>query len=237
MRTRTCVVTIVAITLAAVLGFVTSGPASAAEACRNGYVALTFDDGPSTTTASILDALRSAGGARATFFNVGAHELELQDLVVAEATAGQWVGDHTYSHPFLDQMSSEAAYNEILGTQQIHQQLTGATETLFRPPFGRTNAAIRAQAKSLGMTEALWTIDTHDYDGRSTAQIVAAAGGARNGDIVLMHDAGYQTTVAAVPAIVDGLASRGLCAGKVVPTRYPVTAWPGTTFYARAAHW
>jgi peptidoglycan/xylan/chitin deacetylase (PgdA/CDA1 family) len=87
------------------------------------------------------------------------------------------------------------------------------------------------------MTETLWTVDTRDYAGASTTDIVATALTARNGDIVLMHDAGYATTVAAIPAIISGLADRGLCAGRVVPTSRPVTAWPGMTFYATAAHW
>lgn len=205
--------------------------------CSRGYVALTFDDGPSTTTAPILSALRHSGGVRATFFNVGAHEQEQPELVSAEQAAGHWAGDHTYSHPFLDELPAADAYDEILGTQQIHQQITGVRERLFRPPYGRTSEAIRAAAKSMGMTEVLWTVDTRDYAGASTEEIVEAALTARGGDIILMHDAGYGTTVSALPRIIDGLAVRGLCAGRIVGTTRPVEAWPGTVFYAKAARW
>lgn len=206
-------------------------------ACRAGYVALTFDDGPSSTTLALLQALADNGSTRATFFNVGAQEQLHPDLVRAEQAAGEWPGDHTYSHPFLDELTPDAAAGEILGTQQIHEQLTGTVETLFRPPFGRTNATIRGIAQSLGMTEVLWTVDTRDYAGASSDEIVASALTARPGGIVLMHDAGYATTVAAVPRIIDGLAARGLCAGRVVPTARTITAWPGTTFHAVAARW
>lgn len=213
------------------------GNPSAPPKCAHGYVALTFDDGPSASTSAILDALSANGQVRATFFNVGAQEQLHPDLVLAERDAGQWAGDHTYSHPFLDELPSYAVADEILGTQQIHDQLTGIRESLFRPPFGRTTAAIRATALSMGMTEVLWTVDTRDYAGATTPEIVATALTAHDKDIVLMHDAGYATTVAAIPGIIQGLAQRGLCAGKIVPTSSPVTAWPGTEFYAKAAHW
>ena len=61
--------------LGAAAGLAAASPASAAHPhphqhrCRNGYVGLTFDDGPTPgTTTALLDAL-VAGGARATFFN------------------------------------------------------------------------------------------------------------------------------------------------------------------------
>jgi peptidoglycan/xylan/chitin deacetylase (PgdA/CDA1 family) len=214
-----------------------TSPAQPPRGCDHGYVALTFDDGPSTTTTAILQALRDNGLTRATFFNIGAQEQLHPDLVLAEQAAGERPGDHTYSHPFLDELTLGEAAGEILGTQQIHEQITGVREALFRPPFGRTTPEIRAIARSMGMTEVLWTIDTQDYAGATTAQIVATALTAHRGDIILMHDAGYATTVAAVPQIIRGLGDRGICAGRVVPTRHPVTAWPGTTFFATAARW
>lgn len=205
--------------------------------CRSGYVALTFDDGPSTTTAAILGQLAATGQVRATFFNIGAQEQLHPDLVSAEQAAGQWAGDHTYSHPFLDELTAAQAADEILGTQQIHEQITGVREALFRPPYGRTTPAIRAAAQSMGMLEVLWTVDTKDYAGATADEITATALTARNGDIVLMHDAGYDTTVAALPAVIQGLADRGLCAGRIVPSTQAVTAWPGMQFYAKAARW
>jgi endo-1,4-beta-xylanase len=206
--------------------------------CANGYVALTFDDGPSSTTEAILRVLREHGLARATFFNIGAQEQLAPGLVMAEQRERQAAGDHTYSHPYLDELAPDDAFDEILGTQQIHRAITGVREALFRPPYGRTSAQIRAAAASLGMTEVLWTIDTQDYEtDTTTADIVRAAAAAHDGDIVLLHDDGYAKTVAALPAILDGLARRGLCPGRVAPTARPVTAWPGTEFYAAATRW
>src|SRR5690348_474376 len=74
--------------------------ASAAPACV-GYVALTFDDGPTPgNTATLLDTLRAAG-ARATFFNVGENVRAHPDLARAQLAAGMWIGNHSLSHPHM----------------------------------------------------------------------------------------------------------------------------------------
>ncbi|RKN45969.1 polysaccharide deacetylase family protein [Streptomyces hoynatensis] len=185
--------------------------------CPNGYVGLTYDDGPNpSSTYALLNALQ-AGGARATFFIWGQHAQQYPDLLRAEVSAGMWIGNHTWSHPHLTQIGEPNAYNEIAQTQNVIQQITGQTPTLFRPPYGETSAQVRSDAQRLGLTaEVLWNVDSQDWNGASTAQIVQAASRMQNGSIILMHDGGYQTTVAAVPQILSGLASRGLCPGRIV---------------------
>ncbi|MGO4755786.1 polysaccharide deacetylase family protein, partial [Streptomyces sp. 2MCAF27] len=52
--------------------------------CPNGYVGLTYDDGPNpASTQALLNALR-AGGAKATFFIWGQHAEQYPDLLKAE---------------------------------------------------------------------------------------------------------------------------------------------------------
>jgi peptidoglycan/xylan/chitin deacetylase (PgdA/CDA1 family) len=164
----------------------------------------------------LLDALR-AGGARATFFIWGQHAQQNPDLLRAVRSAGMWIGNHAFTHPHLTQLGEPAAFTEISRTQQTIRQITGLTPTLFRPPFGDTNAQIRDDSARLGLTEVLWTVDTRDWAGASTAQIVEAAATVQPGGIILMHD-GFPNTVKAVPLILSGLASRGLRPGKIVPT-------------------
>src|SRR4029450_5667242 len=53
---------------------------------RNGYVGLTYDDGPSATTDQLLAALKE-NGLRATFFDQGNNSLAHPDLVRAELRA------------------------------------------------------------------------------------------------------------------------------------------------------
>jgi endo-1,4-beta-xylanase len=224
--------------LAAVLLLFNNSTASAAPdrteaSCANGFVGLTYDDGPTpSTTMPLLNALR-AGGARATFFIWGQHAQQNPNLLRAEQSAGMWIANHTFTHPHLPQIGEPAAFNEINQTQTTIRQITGLTPTLFRPPFGETNSTIRGDEARLGLTEVLWTVDSRDWAGASTAQIVAAAATLRSGGIILMHDAGFQTTVQAVPQILSGLSARGLCPGKIVFTPANISG-AGQIFHAIA---
>lgn len=183
--------------------------------CPNGYVGLTYDDGPNpSSTQALLSALQQ-GGAKATFFIWGAHAQQYPDLLRAEQQAGMWIGNHSYTHPHLTQIGEPAAYNEIAQTQSAIQSIIGQTPTLFRPPYGETNAQLKSDESRLGLTEVIWSVDSQDWNGASTQQIVQAAAGMRANDIILMHDGGYQTTIAAVSQILNGLASRGLCPGRI----------------------
>jgi peptidoglycan/xylan/chitin deacetylase (PgdA/CDA1 family) len=193
-----------------------SGTPSAAAPCRNGFVGLTYDDGPDpASTMALLNALK-AGHARATFFIRGQHAMQYPDLLKAEQAARMWIGSHTFTHPHLTQIGEPAAYEEIASAQRAIWQITGRLPTLFRPPYGETDDQVRADEASLGLTEVLWTVDSRDWAGASTDEIVQAASRLQPGGIILMHDGGYQTTIDAVPRMLSGLASRGLCPGKIV---------------------
>ncbi|WP_231648669.1 polysaccharide deacetylase family protein, partial [Saccharothrix sp. NRRL B-16348] len=199
--------------------------------CANGYVALTYDDGPiAGTTTTLLNALRSAG-LRATFFNQGNKVTSNQALTRSQREAGMWVENHSWSHPHMTQLSQAQMQSEISQTQQAIQSATGVAPKLFRPPYGETNATLKSVEAQYGLTEVLWNVDSQDWNGASTAQIVQAASTLQNGGVILMHD-GYQTTINAVPQIAANLASRGLCAGMISPSTGRAVAptdTPGTT--------
>lgn len=189
--------------------------ASAADAnCPNGYVGLTYDDGPNASnTTSLLNALKQAG-LRATMFNLGQNAQNNPSLVRDQVNAGMWVGNHSYTHPHMTTLSSSQMSSEITRTQQAIQSATGAAPKLFRPPYGETNATLKSIESQNGLTEVLWNVDSQDWNGATTAQIVTAAGRLQNGDVILMHDQ-YQTTLQAIPQIAQNLKSRGLCPGMI----------------------
>ncbi len=173
-------------------------------------VALTFDDGPfPSTTPALLAAL---DGVRATFFLWGEHAAAHPALVRDIAAAGHVIGNHTWTHPYLTGLSPEARDQEVRRTQDLLVSLTGVRPVLFRPPYGDTDDAVRATAAGHGLTEVLWTVDTRDWAGAATDEIVAAADRVVPGGVVLMHE-GRPATVAAVPRILAALAARGLRPG------------------------
>jgi len=182
--------------------------------CANGYVGLTYDDGPNASnTTNLLNALKQAG-LRATMFNLGQNAQNNPSLVRDQVNAGMWVGNHSYTHPHMTTLSSSQMSSEITRTQQAIQTATGSAPKLFRPPYGETNATLKSIETQNGLTEVLWNVDSQDWNGATTAQIVAAAGRLQNGDVILMHDQ-YQTTLQAIPQIAQNLKSRGLCPGMI----------------------
>ena len=207
---------VVAALAAGALGVHAAEPAAAAQAAVcNGYVGLTYDDGPSGSTPALLTALRQ-NGLRATMFNQGQYAAANPAQVRAQVSAGTWVGNHSYTHPHLTQQSQATIDSEISRTQQAIAGAGGGTPRLFRPPYGETNATVRAVEARYGLTEVLWQVDSQDWNGASTDAIVAAAGRLTNGQVILMHDWSANSR-AAIPRIAQGLAARGLCAGMISP--------------------
>jgi peptidoglycan-N-acetylglucosamine deacetylase len=202
--------------VAAVALAVTSGTSIAANTCSAGYVGLTYDDGPTGSTSTLLNTLR-ANGARATMFNIGQKVQQNPSAAASQISAGMWVGNHSWTHPHLTQLSQSQMQSELSQTQNAIRSATGTTPRLFRPPYGETNATLRSVEASLGLTEIIWDVDSQDWNGASTAAIVQAAGRLTNGQIILMHD-GIQNTINAIPQIMAGLNSRNLCPGMISPT-------------------
>ncbi|MFF9404733.1 polysaccharide deacetylase family protein [Streptomyces anandii] len=206
----------VAVAALALTGAVTAGSAPAHAAACNGYVGLTFDDGPSNDhTPALLNALRQ-NGLRATMFNEGQYAASYPSRVRAETDAGMWVGNHSYTHPHLTQQSQSQIDSELARTQQAIAAAGGGTPKLFRPPYGETDSALRSVEAKYGLTEIIWDVDSQDWNGASTDAIVQAVSRLGNGQIVLMHE-WPANTLAAIPRIAQTLSAKGLCAGMISP--------------------
>ena len=215
--------TVVASTVAVA---VVATPAHAATC--NGYVGITFDDGPSNDhTPALLNALRQ-NGMRATLFNEGQYAAAFPAQVQAEISAGMWVGNHSYTHPHLIQESQAQIDSELSRTQQAIANGGGGTPKLFRPPYGETNSTLQAVEAKYGLTQIIWDVDSQDWNGASVDAIVAANARLTNGQIILMHE-WPANTLAAIPRIAQGLASRGLCAGMISPQTGRAVAPTGDT--------
>ncbi|MFE6281798.1 polysaccharide deacetylase family protein [Streptomyces sp. NPDC057877] len=214
LATRTLVAGL-AVGALAVTGTAAVEAAPARAAACNGYVGLTFDDGPSSSTPGLLNALRQ-NGLRATMFNQGQYAAANPAQVRAQIDAGMWVGNHSYTHPHMTQLSQAQMDSEISRTQQAIANAGGGTPKLFRPPYGETNSTLRSVESKYGLTEVLWDVDSQDWNGASTDAIVQAASRLTDGQVILMHD-WSANSLAAIPRIAQNLAARGLCSGMISP--------------------
>ncbi|MEU7293489.1 polysaccharide deacetylase family protein [Streptomyces exfoliatus] len=215
-----------AVALAAAATLTTGAAPAQAAACSNGYVGLTFDDGPSGTTRALLDSLRQ-NGLRATMFNQGQYAAASPSLVKAQVDAGMWVANHSYTHPHMTRLSQAQMESEISRTQQAVSAAGGGTPKLFRPPYGETNATLKAVEAAHGLREILWDVDSQDWNNAGTDAIVQSASRLTDGQIILLHD-WPANTLAAIPRIAQTLAGKGLCSGMISPTTGRAVAPDGT---------
>jgi peptidoglycan/xylan/chitin deacetylase (PgdA/CDA1 family) len=178
---------------------------------RKREVALTFDDGPGPYTPQILRILRRQQ-VPATFFVVGQSLNAFAPALRQELQTGFPIEDHTERHLMLGQLRAAQQRREI-EDQMVRVQSLGARRPLFfRPPYGSFDHRTLAILRRDRLLMVLWTIDTDDWRLPGVKAIVDAAGRARPGAIVLMHDAGgdRSQTVTALPHIIRRLRARGL---------------------------
>ena len=169
-------------------------------------VALTFDDGPHPVyTEEILDVLDQAG-IKASFFMMG-KEAELYPNVVKKVSdAGHLIGNHTYTHANVCQISADETTEEITKTNDILEGLTGKRPQFFRPPFGCKNETLEKQT---GMFWIFWDVDTLDWSLQNAEQVYCkVVKNVGENDIILMHDA-YPSTVEAVRELIPALQEMG----------------------------
>ncbi|MDQ6751276.1 MAG: polysaccharide deacetylase family protein [Actinomycetota bacterium] len=177
---------------------------------RRRRVALTFDDGPSAYTPSVLRVLRRFR-VHATFFLVGREVGSHAGMVREELAQGNAVGDHTFDHANVSAGGSFAA-GEMERAQVRIRQTSGYRPCLFRAPYGAVSSPSIAIARSQGMLTVGWNVDPRDWS-RPGADAIARGvlETTRRESIVIMHDGGgpREETVAALPSIIRGLQARG----------------------------
>lgn len=203
------------------------GPGGSPLADPRGYVALTYDDGPSAElTPQLLDTL-AAYQAPATFFVLGDRIRESPELVERELDEGHVVGNHTYDHLDLTAIDPEQARRQLQDTNEELAEIDFEPE-LYRPPYDRRDPGVDAIAEELGLTRASWTYrhDHDDREGRSGAGkpaselCPAVVGQAEPGDVILMHDR-LPGTVNAAACIIRGLRKQGLEPGRLEVSSIP----------------
>ena len=171
-------------------------------------VALTFDDGPrSSTTGPLLDGLELRE-VPATFFLVGNRIPGNEDLVRRIAAEGHQIGIHTYDHVELKGLSRQDFDLQVGKTRALITRLAGDGSYWLRPPYGFLD---RNAGSWCGGPVILWSVDPEDWKDDDVDRIVAAVvEHVSDGDIILLHDL-FPSSGQAALSIVDTLLEKGFC--------------------------
>jgi peptidoglycan/xylan/chitin deacetylase (PgdA/CDA1 family) len=175
-------------------------------------VALTFHgQGPESMADALLGEAERAG-ARVTVLAVGTWLGQYPRVAERILRGGHDLGNHTMHHLDITAMDGSGASAEIAGCAQQLHALTGSAGRWFRPSQTRySTPLIEREARRAGyQTCVSYDVDSLDYTDPGPDAIVSTVlGSARPGSIVSLH-LGHAGTVTALPAIVRGLAGRGL---------------------------
>lgn len=185
------------------------------------HVALTFDDGPDTTSTPQFVACLEALDVRATFFVLGRH-LGDGALVREMSARGHEVGVHGWDHRATLAHSPRRLADDVRRTRDLVEDLIGAPVVWYRPPYGLLTSTSLWAARSAGLRTVLWSAWGRDWERGASASSVA--GLVRRqlgpGGTVLLHDSdrtsapdSWRASLGATQLLVTGWQEAGLDVG------------------------
>ncbi|MUT66515.1 polysaccharide deacetylase family protein [Paenibacillus sp. NEAU-GSW1] len=173
-----------------------------------GYVALTFDDGPSAYTEQIVDILQEHDVA-ATFLFIGVKVKQNSDAVAYASERQMAVGNHSWDHSDLAAVKPDKAKEELELTNKVLEKITGRAVTLFRPPYGSLDDQLQESVSEQKLNVLMWNRDPEDWSVKNATDIVDYFRQTDpSGGIYVLHE--KKITVEALPEIIQYLKKKKL---------------------------
>jgi peptidoglycan/xylan/chitin deacetylase (PgdA/CDA1 family) len=175
-------------------------------------VLLTIDDAPDGNALQMAETLKELE-ANAIFF-VNGHFLETpedEEILKKIHDMGFYIGNHTYTHPFLPDLPEEEQTAEVLDLSDRIEEIIGERPQFFRAPNGANTEHVEELAEEEGMTLMNWSYGydwVEEYRSKEAiTDIMLHAPELQNGANLLMHD--REWTAEALEDIVHGLREQG----------------------------
>jgi len=181
---------------------------------------LTFDDGPSANTTSVILKTLDKYNIKATFFIVGSNAIRYPDLVRMEFADKQSIGNHTYSHNYKYIYSNTKAFiRDVNKCDTVLKSILtkNFNSKLVRFPggsFGGKLESFREALKSDGYNYVDWNDITGDAEGHNIPvdkllNNLKKYTKGKEHVVILMHDDSTKaTTVQALPQVIEYLKSQ-----------------------------
>lgn len=176
-------------------------------------IALTFDDGPSPKTDTVLSILQQ-NKIKATFFLTGNsmhHYFNETERIVNE---GHEIGNHTFSHDRLILKSHSTIAKEIEMTDSLIRKAGYQKEIHFRPTHAMKLLVLPYYLKKNNRKTITWDIEPEsENEVASNSNMIAeyVIKNSKNGSIILLHPM-YDwdgESINSINKIINGLTNRG----------------------------
>lgn len=176
------------------------------------FICLTFDEGyENGYTPVILDTLKEKG-VKAVFFVTYDFVKDNPELIERMIDEGHIIGNHTYRHYTLDEVSEQEATEEIVFLDNYMKDVFKYRMTLFRFPKGEFSEKTLALADALGYKSIFWSFAYADWDTQNPADNDEAfktiTENTHNGEIMLLH-AVSKTNAEILPDVIDEVRNQG----------------------------
>lgn len=173
-----------------------------------GYVALSFDDGPSKYTKEIVDILVEHEVA-ATFLFVGNKVARNAEAVKYASEHQMSIGSHSWDHSKMTDNGVNENQNNLAKANQALEQIIQSPITVFRPPYGAINDKLAAKVTEQQMKVLLWNRDSEDWRRKTPEDVIQFVHHTDpSGAVYLFHE--KKITVEALPAIIQYLQGKNM---------------------------
>lgn len=176
------------------------------------FICLTFDEGyENGYTPKILDTLKDKS-VKAIFFVTFDFVKDNPDLIERMIDEGHIIGNHSYRHYTMDEVSQDVATEEIMFLDKYMKENFKYRMTLFRFPKGEFSENTLALANSLGYKSIFWSFAYADWDVDNPADKDEAfktiTTNTHNGEIMLLH-AVSATNAEILGDVIDEVRNQG----------------------------
>jgi peptidoglycan-N-acetylglucosamine deacetylase len=158
-------------------------------------LALTFDDGPNIQYTQELLAVLAKHGVCASFFMVGRFVEQHPEIAGMVYGAGHNIGNHTFTHPRLTDLSLEDVDKEIRDCNvAIGKIIPSRLLRMFRPPFVLISSAVEEIVLARGLQTIMFKAAAGDGgEPRGVDFMFEKINRELNGEsgIILMHDGSH----------------------------------------------
>lgn len=190
----------------------TSSIVPAADDVDSAAVLLTIDDAPDENAVAMAQTLKELDAPAIFFVNGMFIESEEGKEKLREIhELGFEIGNHTYNHFNMAEITPEDTALEIIDTGDLIEEATGERPKFFRAPFGVNSEASIRIAEEENMAVMNWTYgfdwEPEYQEAGALSDIMVNTEMLGDGANLLMHDRRW--TSEALPDIVNGLRDKG----------------------------
>jgi peptidoglycan/xylan/chitin deacetylase (PgdA/CDA1 family) len=178
---------------------------------RRPQVALTFHGAGDLGLATSILQIVKARKAKITVMAIGTWLQDNPQMADRILAGGHELGNHTYQHLDINSLPAQEITSEIVRCRDVLQKLTGSPGAYFRQSQAQhASDQVKDLAGAAGYATCLsYNLDSLDFTDPGGPAVRATMKAATRGAIVSMH-LGHQSTVDALPGVLDDLRARGL---------------------------